>query len=211
MSLRRKQLDEIYRLYSSGSRTQAELARDFGVSPSAISLRLKNYRQLPAILPVPGRRPVPDQEGVEADEAGRLYRDGIELSYFAKRNGYLHVSLGQNNQRSVHSLVCAAFHGPRPEGLVCRHLNDEKHDNRPANLKWGTRKENSQDAIVNGRTLVGERNIFSRLSEAQVSAIRRVYAEGKVSQHDLADLCGVTQSAIFDVVSGKTWRHLDAV
>ena len=35
MSLRRKQLDEIYRLYSSGSRTQAELARD-GVTQSAI-------------------------------------------------------------------------------------------------------------------------------------------------------------------------------
>lgn len=210
MTIQRREIEEIHRLYSSGDYTQAQLAEIFGVSPSAISLRLKNYQPLPA--PVLGRMPVPGQEGIEADDAGKLYRDGVELPFHLKRNGYLYVSLGVNNRHSVHSLVCAAFHGPRPAAdRVVRHLNDQKLDNRPENLKWGTRKENSQDAVSNGRTLVGQSNTFARLSESQVEAIRRIYASGRLSQYDLADLCGVTQSAIQDIVSQRSWRHLDAV
>lgn len=42
----------------------------------------------------------------------------------------------------VHQLVCEAFNGPRPDGTVCLHLNEDYRDNRPENLKWGTQKEN---------------------------------------------------------------------
>jgi hypothetical protein len=43
----------------------------------------------------------------------------------------------------VHRLVCEAFHGPAPEGKnVVIHINEDAHDNRPQNLKWGTQKEN---------------------------------------------------------------------
>jgi hypothetical protein len=43
----------------------------------------------------------------------------------------------------VHRLVCEAFHGPPPsEKHIVLHLNEEPTDNRPENLRWGTRKEN---------------------------------------------------------------------
>lgn len=43
----------------------------------------------------------------------------------------------------VHRAVCEAFHGPAPfEGAVVIHLDDDAHNNRPENLKWGTQKEN---------------------------------------------------------------------
>lgn len=51
----------------------------------------------------------------------------------------------------VHILVLEAFVGPRPEGFVARHLNDDKTDNRVENLKWGTYLENLEDAVRNGR------------------------------------------------------------
>ena len=45
--------------------------------------------------------------------------------------------------RKVHQLVCEAFHGPKPfDGAVVIHKNEDAHDNRPENLKWGTQKEN---------------------------------------------------------------------
>ena len=45
--------------------------------------------------------------------------------------------------RKVHQLVCEAFHGPKPfPDAVVIHLNEDAHDNRPENLKWGTQKEN---------------------------------------------------------------------
>lgn len=43
----------------------------------------------------------------------------------------------------VHRAVCEAFHGPPPfEGAVVIHLDEDAHNNRPGNLKWGTQKEN---------------------------------------------------------------------
>ena len=50
-----------------------------------------------------------------------------------------------------HDWVLAAFVGPKPEGAVVRHLNDVPTDNRLENLAYGTRAENQQDAIKNGR------------------------------------------------------------
>lgn len=43
----------------------------------------------------------------------------------------------------VHRAVCEAFHGPAPfPRAVVIHINENAHDNRPSNLKWGTQKEN---------------------------------------------------------------------
>ena len=45
--------------------------------------------------------------------------------------------------RKVHQLVCEAFHGPKPfSDAVVIHINDDAHDNRPGNLRWGTQREN---------------------------------------------------------------------
>ncbi len=45
--------------------------------------------------------------------------------------------------RKVHQLVCEAFHGPRPDPKsVVLHLDENAHNNRPENLRWGTQKEN---------------------------------------------------------------------
>jgi len=52
---------------------------------------------------------------------------------------------------TVHSLVMAAFVGPRPEGQVIRHLNDDPWDNRLENLAYGTQRDNAHDLIRNGR------------------------------------------------------------
>ena len=57
----------------------------------------------------------------------------------------------EKHYRSVHRLVCEAFHGPAPEGMICCHINDVAHDNRPENLKWDTPSANNYMAIANGR------------------------------------------------------------
>lgn len=43
----------------------------------------------------------------------------------------------------IHRAVCEAFHGPAPSKKhVVLHRNEDGTDNREANLRWGTRKEN---------------------------------------------------------------------
>lgn len=52
--------------------------------------------------------------------------------------------------RKVHSLVTEAFLGPRPEGLVVRHLDGDHSNNNIDNLRYGTHAENVADMIRHG-------------------------------------------------------------
>lgn len=77
---------------------------------------------------------------------GRVLKPGTSA-----QTGHQHVVLEGRNDRSVHSLVLEAFVGPCPPGLMACHTNDDPTDNRIDNLSWGTRSQNSYDAVRNGR------------------------------------------------------------
>lgn len=62
-----------------------------------------------------------------------------------------HVVLAGRAGRTVHSLVLEAFIGPCPPGMEARHLDDDPTNNNLSNLVWGTRSENSGDAIRNDK------------------------------------------------------------
>jgi hypothetical protein len=67
------------------------------------------------------------------------------------RHGYLTVGLGRNRIVSIHSLVAAAFIGPRPAGMHIRHLDGDKSNNYVTNLCYGTPAENAADGLRMGR------------------------------------------------------------
>lgn len=50
----------------------------------------------------------------------------------------------------VHDLVCRAFHGPPEKGQVVLHDDDDRWNNRPNNLGWGTQQVNMQAMWDNG-------------------------------------------------------------
>ena len=54
----------------------------------------------------------------------------------------------------VHQLVCEAFNGAKPfKKAVVMHLDENAANNRPANLQWGTQKENlNADGFIDYRT-----------------------------------------------------------
>lgn len=78
----------------------------------------------------------------------------IVLAQSTNRRGHKRVMLRVDGRPKyhayVHTLVAAAFIGPRPEGLLVCHRNDQKPDNAATNLYYGTRKDNAQDALRNG-------------------------------------------------------------
>lgn len=49
----------------------------------------------------------------------------------------------------AHVLVMEAFVGPRPEGLIIRHWDDDKSNNVVSNLLYGTYLDNARDAKRN--------------------------------------------------------------
>ncbi|MEV0759610.1 NUMOD4 motif-containing HNH endonuclease [Nocardia sp. NPDC050435] len=57
---------------------------------------------------------------------------------------------GYSETKRVHSLVAAAFLGPRPAGLFTCHGNGNRYDNRIENLRYATQSENEQDKLAHG-------------------------------------------------------------
>lgn len=77
-------------------------------------------------------------------------------------DGYFMVRLtdsnGKNVKRMVHSLIAAAFLGPRPPRHETRHLDGNRLNNALSNLAWGTAKENAADRESHGNTSRGEKH-----------------------------------------------------
>ena len=83
----------------------------------------------------------------------RYYKSRLLKPQFTSDGRHLHVQLrkpGKSKFHRVHTLVLEAFVGPCPDGMMCRHLNGDGHDNRKSNLVWGTASENQRDRVVHG-------------------------------------------------------------
>lgn len=79
----------------------------------------------------------------------------LYLYQWTTKRGYLRINVRLNEKRfgsTVHALVAMAFHGPRPPGAQCRHINTIKKDNRAENLQWGSPRENSRDSYCIGKS-----------------------------------------------------------
>lgn len=114
-------------------------------------------------------RPIPGWEGsYSVSDIGRIRSESRIVSYsngktqpvkerilklVPDRKGYLRSQLFQENigyTRYAHQMVLAAFVGPQADGLVSRHLNGNKLDNRLTNLRYGTDSENKLDTVLHG-------------------------------------------------------------
>ena len=68
-------------------------------------------------------------------------------------NGYLYVWIIHNGKRkmfTVHSLVARAFIGPRSPRYTTDHINNNRLDNRAANLQYLTIRDNSLKSAYTG-------------------------------------------------------------
>jgi hypothetical protein len=131
------------------------------------------------------------------------------LKPIRRASGYYSVNLhreGKKTARYIHHLVLETFVGPRPLGMICRHLDGDPSHNHARNLRWGTYAENEGDKLRHGTRARGSA-ARSKLREEQVLEIRRKRSEGVLVRH-LAAHHGVSHQTIRAVVSGETWRHL---
>ena len=145
----------------------------------------------------------------DVSDAGevRIRATGRNLAKTKRYDGYFFVSLqwkGGRTVKMVHALVAEAHIGPRPDGLLVRHLDGDRQNNSLPNLVYGSPLENAQDARRHGVVATGERNGQSRLTEQGVVAIRRLH--GLVPAEALAIWLGVSPTIIGQAQRGETWR-----
>lgn len=127
-------------------------------------------------------------------------------------DGYPIVSLCGGSRavhlrRSVHSLVAAAFLGPRPNGLHVLHRNDDKEDNSATNLYYGTNADNGKDRAKNGKSSKGEERHNATLKAEDVRIIREL--RPYMTLHALGKMFGTSHGNISAIVSRRAWKHVE--
>jgi hypothetical protein len=107
--------------------------------------------------------------------------------------------------------LCEEYNGAPPsENYVTRHICGKglKGCFNPRHLEWGTQKPNSDDMELHETRAKGERVGISKLKEEDIPEIRYLIAIGE-KQTDIAEIFGVSQSAINAVHTGRTWKWLN--
>lgn len=164
--------------------------------------------------------PVSPNSDYMAGDDGQIYscthyagfgrKDRVEwyaLKGHQSKKGYSIVSLCHENKKvtkSVHRLICMAFHGMPPKAsMQVRHLDGNPENNLPANLMWGTQEENWQDREAHGNGISGERHHAAKLTNKERSHLKWALKMGLCSQRHAGRILGITQSSISHLVT--TW------
>lgn len=127
---------------------------------------------------------------------------------------YLAVTLtdrerGTKKHLLVHRAVAYAFIGPQPSPKhQIAHRDGDRTNNRASNLRWATGIENQDDRIVHGTSNRGSRHGMSKLTEADVRAIRARGAAGERAC-DIARDYPINSDSTAALLRGTTWKHLE--
>ena len=120
----------------------------------------------------------------------------------AKGRGIIYSSTHRRGKRvfSAHRVAWELAKGAIPEGQCVLHTCDNPPCINVEHLFLGTQLENIADMVIE------DRSPNRKLTPAEVRSIRRRYAEGGVSQQQLADEYGVNQTTVSTIVLRKRYR-----
>lgn len=174
-------------------------------------------------------RPIPGFDGYFAGSDGHIYshwrrgarlKSRIDLSCLPKRlcetptttSQYLKVHLrttdGRIVNRTVHTLVCVAFHGLRPTGFQCSHLNGRHHDNRACNLTWESLGDNRRRRIDHGTDDGGIRNSRAKIKDLDtLRRMRNLARSGRITQEEIGKLFNVSRVFVAKVKCGYRYSR----
>ena len=115
--------------------------------------------------------------------------------------GYAKVTLKQGARQErvlIHHLVAAAWHGPRPAGMVVCHGDGNRTNNSAANLRYDTTAGNRADSVSHGTAI---RPTMRKFTDEQVAAIRDL--RGRLPLAGVATQFGVSKTHVCNIQLGN--------
>jgi hypothetical protein len=157
------------------------------------------------------------------DDAERFWAKVDKSGECWEWTGYLNGGYGQfklNGKMVKSHRLSYVLHHPltidlweHREICVCHRCDNRKCVN-PAHLFLGSVADNNKDCkekgrfIAGGLLLKGEKHGQSKLTETQVREIRMKYANGGITQRQLALEYGISQQIISFIISRRNWSHI---
>jgi hypothetical protein len=158
---------------------------------------------------------VPEYEGIyEVSNFGRfavIKQDGRVFRKLNSKTHYLSVSCKSVNGKKpktfyLHTLVAKLFIGNRPDGMVIRHLDGNRFNNKVSNLSYGTPEQNYEDTR-NHKVHSGENNGRAIINSNSAKAIKNLIKHG-VDKKLLSESFGVSLGTIYAINSGRNWNEV---
>ena len=145
---------------------------------------------------------------------------------FVKEDGYISTVLTKNGKqyyKYLHRLTAEAFIKNKHNKPQVNHINGIKGDNRADNLEWVTPAENIRHAIETGLIKYKKKEIIikeskyskgedvksSKLTPEEVIEIRVLGDFNEYKKVELAEMFGVSESTIRDIITRRQWKHID--
>lgn len=161
-------------------------------------------------------RPVVGYEGVyEVSSFGNVRNIRLTTKIIrpsVNSRGYLSIYLGGKlsgrpcrKGACVHLLVCEAFHGTKPRGFQCNHIDGVKTNNHQSNLEWVSPGDNQRHAYATGlrTSTFGSSRKNAKLIESDVIEIIQNKSIGLKSA---ARKYGVSHVTIKQIRDGNRWK-----
>lgn len=126
-----------------------------------------------------------------------------------KKQGYGVLS-SRGTTLYAHRVSYEIHIGPIPDGMFVCHRCDNPSCVNPTHLFVGTLQDNHRDMMTKGRhnAAHGENASWSKLTDADVKAIRELHAGG-TGYRTIAKKYGVGDSTIRDIVKRRNWSHIE--
>ena len=117
------------------------------------------------------------------------------------KDGY--GTLGKRSPSTkTHRVAWILTYGPIPPGKCVLHRCDNRSCCNPHHLFIGTQDENMMDMAKK------ERSASTKLTGEQVKIIRKQFAEGSISQHQLAKQYGLCTQTVWEIIHRHIWKHI---
>ena len=126
------------------------------------------------------------------------------------KDGYLRFTLINDNGRREYwtraTLVCTAFHGPKPlPNYEVRHLDGRLDNDAAENLAWSDHRTNCADKWSHGTVMVGALNPRTILKDFEVLFLRE---HSDIPVEIFCEWTGRSRAAVHQARLGNSWRWL---